>query len=54
MALQYQRTPASNDGGSAGNHFDLCDSLTASMGVALIILLLFGLAGVLSRDKAVG
>ena len=39
-AFEYDRTPALNDWVSAGNRFDLCDSLTASMGVALIIPLL--------------
>ena len=40
-ALEYERTtPALNDGGSAASRFDLRDSLTTSMGVALIIPLL--------------
>lgn len=38
--LEYERTPALNDWGSAGTGFDLCDSLSAWLGVALIIPLL--------------
>lgn len=40
VLFECERTPALNDWGSAGCCFDLCDSLSASMGVALIIPLL--------------